>query len=145
MSAVKQLHINLDTPDQIADYLAVRTALGIRRDADLLRKEARSPYLDSRLRDPPHRPLLRVQRRGAAPVAAAQPSLSRWLYDGPTDSHPPSDSYPRCLSFSGNHPLPIAIPDLRGRGQTSEVRSGASQVGPDFQGFLDPTLTLSVL
>ena len=51
MSDVKQLHISLNTPDQIADYLAVRTALGIRRDADLirylLRKEARSLYPDA--------------------------------------------------------------------------------------------------
>jgi hypothetical protein len=46
MTDSKQLHINLNTPDQVADYVAVRTALGIRRDADLirylLRKEARA-------------------------------------------------------------------------------------------------------
>lgn len=50
----KQLHINLDTRDQIADYATVRDALGIRRDADLirylLRKEAESIRIDARFR-----------------------------------------------------------------------------------------------
>jgi hypothetical protein len=55
MSGTRQLHIRLDAADQVADYLAVRTALGIRRDADLIRyllwKEARELRIDRRARE----------------------------------------------------------------------------------------------
>jgi hypothetical protein len=78
MSDTKQLHISLNTPDQVADYVVVRTALGIRRDADLirylLRKEARSLCPDAYLPRPNPRRTGGTEPAPSAPTVCPRPT-----------------------------------------------------------------------
>ena len=65
MSKLKQLHIRLDSADQIADYDLVRGDLGIRSDSDLVRHLLRKEATKIRERQD-------MNRRAAIVVALAQ-------------------------------------------------------------------------